>query len=87
MHYWYLLTPSTAGRRIAELATYINLALIMKKFRLKFPEDTPMDYFMMIALSPKRRMNLVFEDLWKSETCATDFFAWHKIDFNFGAIW
>ena len=60
----YILTYTiTAGRRIAELATYINLALIIKKFRLKFPEDTPMDYFMMIALSPKRRMNLVFDDL------------------------
>ena len=59
----YALTSSCTGRRIAELATYINLALIMKKFRLKFPEDTPMDYFMMIALSPKRQMNLVFEDL------------------------
>jgi len=58
-----ILTSSTTGRRIAELATYINLALILKKFRLKFPKDAPMDYFMMIALSPKRQMNLVFEDL------------------------
>ena len=80
MHYWYILTYTiTAGRRIAELATYINLALIIKKFRLKFPEDTPMDYFMMIALSPKRRMNLVFEDLWKS---ATEFLCDTKLTFD-----
>ena len=84
MHYWYILTCTiTAGRRIAELATYINVTLIINKFRLKFPEDIPMDYFMMIALSPKRRMNLVFEDLWKS---AREFFCvtqnWHLT-----AIW
>ena len=59
------ITPSTstAGRHISELATHINLAHIMKKFWLKFPEDTLMNYIMKIALSPARQMNLVFEDL------------------------
>ena len=52
------------GQLIGQLETYIALAKIMRKFRVEYLEDTPMDYMQMFAETiPARQLNLAFKDL------------------------
>ena len=49
---------------MSQLETYVALIKILRKFRVEYLEDTPMDDLQVFAETvPARQLNLAFKDL------------------------
>ena len=51
------------GRRIVELSLHIALTQLVRKYRVEYLEETPMDYVQKFMVQPDRKLNLVFADI------------------------